>query len=340
MRVEFRALDERLPGERWQALFRHYLPAYRSWFLREGDAARPSYLACLRALRRHMPELIPLYERLVALAGDGDAEARFLSLYRPTPYLTGCSQAVWSRERPLLIRNYDYSPRLWEGILLRSAWNETPVVAMSDCLWGALDGINAHGLAVSLAFGGRKVVGDGFGIPLVLRYALEFCESTRQAVDLIARIPVHMAYNVTVLDASGDFRTLLLAPDREPVVLKRPLATNHQHAVEWHEHAAVTGSIDRERKLEVHLADPNESPERFADRFLEPPLYSTAHGRGWGTLYTAVYDPADRSVTLRWPGYSMQQGCRSFSERALALTYPSAEAAPAADASGAGDPPG
>jgi predicted choloylglycine hydrolase len=325
MQVEFRALDEELPGARWQALFQRYWPAYRGWFLREGDAARPSYLACLRALRGHMPELVPVYERLVELAGGGDPEARFLSLYRPTPYLSGCSQAVWSRERPLLLRNYDYSPELWEGVLLRSAWNGSPVLAMSDCLWGALDGINAHGLAVSLAFGGRRVVGDGFGIPLVLRYLLEFCEATPQAVDVLLRIPVHMAYNVTLLDASGAYCTVLLAPDREPSVLKRALATNHQHAVEWHEHAIATGSIDRERLLERHLADPDESVERFGNRFLEPPLYSTAHGRGWGTLYTAVYDPTERAVSVRWPGYSRQQACRSFSERALVLSYPSAQ---------------
>jgi predicted choloylglycine hydrolase len=328
MQIEFLALDEPLPGERWQSLFQRTWPAYRSWFLREGDAARPSYGACLRALRGHMPELVPLYERLVDLAGGGDPEARFLSLYRPTPYLSGCSQAVWVRERPLLIRNYDYSPNLWEGMLLRSAWNGSPVVAMSDCLWGALDGINAHGLAVSLAFGGRKVVGDGFGIPLVLRYVLEFCETTRQAVELLLRIPVHMAYNVTLLDASGAYCTALLAPDRDPAVLRRALATNHQHGIEWHEHALATGSIDREQLLERHLEDPAESVERFAERFLEPPLYAAAHGRGWGTLYTAVYDPIAAAVSVRWPGYAMEQGCRSFSERALVLTYPSAEAAP------------
>ena len=44
---------------------------------------------------------------------------------------------------------------------------------MSDCLWGLLDGINDAGLAVSLAFGGRATR-EGFGIPLVVRYLLEW----------------------------------------------------------------------------------------------------------------------------------------------------------------------
>ena len=48
---------------------------------------------------------------------------------------------------------------------------------MSDCLWGLLDGVNDAGLAVSLTFGGRRVLGDGFGIPIVIRYLLETCET-------------------------------------------------------------------------------------------------------------------------------------------------------------------
>ena len=47
---------------------------------------------------------------------------------------------------------------------------------MSDCLWGLLDGMNDRGLAVSLTFGGRPDVGDGFAIPLVVRYVLETCD--------------------------------------------------------------------------------------------------------------------------------------------------------------------
>ena len=67
-----------------------------------------------------MPELMPTFEKLVELAGGSDQAARFLSLYCPTPYFAGCSQAVWTRDDPLLIRNYDYNPLLWDAILLHS----------------------------------------------------------------------------------------------------------------------------------------------------------------------------------------------------------------------------
>jgi predicted choloylglycine hydrolase len=164
------AVQELTPGPRWGGIYRHHAEGYRHWFLREGDAARPSYPVASGALRQHMPELVPVYESLVDLAGGGDLAARLLSLWCPTPYLTGCSQAVWKGERTLLVRNYDYHPELWDGVMLSSAWTGRRVIGMLDSLWGVLDGINESGLAVSLAFGGRPVVGTGFGMPLILRY--------------------------------------------------------------------------------------------------------------------------------------------------------------------------
>jgi predicted choloylglycine hydrolase len=74
---------------------------------------------------------------------------------------------------------------------------------MSDCLWGLLDGINDAGLAVSVTFGGRAVSGDGFAIPLVLRYVLEVCDSVQDACEILARVPVHASQNVTLFDRSA-----------------------------------------------------------------------------------------------------------------------------------------
>ena len=315
------AVEELQPGPRWERLFRRLEPGYRRWFLREGDAARPSYMEGSRALRRHMPELMPVYDALVDLAGGGDLVARMLTLWRPTPYLTGCSQAVWAHGAPLLIRNYDYHPMLWDGALLSTAWTGRRVVGMLDSLWGLLDGVNEDGLAVSLAFGGRQVVGEGFGMPLVLRYVLETCTTTDEAVAAITRIPTHMSYNVTVVDAEGDHRTVFAAPDREPVTTRRPLATNHQRVVEWQAFAHATASVDRERYLRARLDDPDETTDRFVRRFLEPPLHLARFQHGWGTLYTAVYQPRQAGVTLHWGNASLRQSVHHFTDTAVTLAF-------------------
>jgi hypothetical protein len=69
MELTFRAVSESNPGEKWRMLFHAHWPGYRKWFLSEGDEARPSYLASVRALRQHMPEIVPTYEKLCDLAG-------------------------------------------------------------------------------------------------------------------------------------------------------------------------------------------------------------------------------------------------------------------------------
>jgi predicted choloylglycine hydrolase len=268
-----------------------------------------------------MPELVPLWEELTRLAGGGEEVARLLSLYRPTPYLSGCSQAVWTRGAPLLVRNYDYHPAACEGSFLATAWTGTRVLAASDCLWGVLDGVNEHGLTVALAFGGRRVVGDGFGIPLVLRYVLELCRTTDEGAAVLARVPCNMAYNVSLVDASGAHAVVHVAPDRQPLRMDTSVATNHQRRVEWPEHDRVTRSAERERFLAERLQDPALDAAGFTALFLEPPLFSRNYARAFGTLYTAAYRPLERSLLCLWPGASVRQSLDDFRETELDVAF-------------------
>ncbi|SDZ91739.1 C45 family autoproteolytic acyltransferase/hydolase [Rubrimonas cliftonensis] len=301
MALTFRAVSEDAPGPLWAGLFREHWPAYRRWWLKQGAEARPTYRESREALSAAMPEMIGLYEALCDLAGGGDLEARFLSFHCPPPYLSACSQAVWPGEAPLLVRNYDYSPALFDALALRTRWGGVGVKGVSDGLWGLVDGVNEAGLAVSLTFGGRQVVGDGFGVPLILRYVLQTCETAEEAGRRLARIPCHMSYNVTALDAKRRYLTAYLAPDRPAVVTHAAVATNHQERVEWETHARFTATVERERYLLHRLTLHVEPQERFIAAFLRPPLYSLAFARGFGTLFTAAYRPREYGFELRWP---------------------------------------
>lgn len=326
MQLRFRGLREDTPGEKTAARFQRSWPAYQKWFLKEGDSRRPGYLTCRAAMSHYMPELIPTWQWVSELVGGGDQEARMLSLYRPTPYLSGCSQAIWRGDSALLIRNYDYHPKHCDGVILFSNWNGTRVIAQSDSLWGVLDGINEHGLALSLAFGGRQIVGDGFGIPLVLRYILEFCRTAEQALLVLQRVPSHMAYNVHVLDREGKALNVHVSPDRSIHVFDSPVATNHQQDVEWTRHAEVTKSLEREQFLTEQLN--NGGSEPFVNLFLRPPLYSTRFDMGFGTLYTAVYDPQELTATFHWPNHTWTQSFDGFAESELLIRYPTPSAHP------------
>jgi len=175
---------------------------------------------------------------------------------------------------------------------------------------------------VALSFGGRDVVGEGFGIPLVLRYVLELCRTTAEAAAVLERVPSHMAYNVSLLDAAGRRAVVAVAPDRPTSVREADVATNHQELQGLTRLAKATKSAERERFVYERLADPQLDAETFTQLFLEPPLFNTAYERAHGTLYTAVYRPREGSASFLWQGGLRQdQSFDAFEPRELDVSY-------------------
>jgi len=281
-------------------------PALERWWLADLAAgARTPDAATVeearRALTEHMPELVPLWERLVELAGGSDLAATILALWNPPAFLTGCSQAVVKQRGPALLRNYDWDYRLFDATVATTGYLGRHVVGTEDCGWGLLDGVNDAGLAVSLTFGGRPVVGQGFGIPLVMRYVLQTCASVDEAVEALVRVPVHMAYNVTATDTTGQVATVFVGPDRAAEVTDASATTNHQGVVEWRPYCDAIRSEERLDSL-IEQLERGDDVDEVTTSMLRDPLYATAFDKGFGTLYTAVLRPVERSITYHWPG--------------------------------------
>jgi predicted choloylglycine hydrolase len=174
-------------------------------------------------------------------------------------------------------------PSLCETTLMTYRFGERRTMAMSDCLWGALDGVNEDGLAVALAFGGRHQIGRGFAVTLLLRYLLEQCGDVAQALEAVPAVPVNLSYNVVLVDAGGDAALVRVAPDREP-------------------------EVERETVIAAALADPATTLDDMEAVFLREPVQRDPALHTWGTVYTARYDAARRAVRLLWPDeqWSMQ----------------------------------
>ena len=119
----FRSIEEARAGDKWRREFDSRWPAYKDWFIRSDEAKRPTYLDSVSALRRYMPEFLPVYEDMVELAGGGDRAARFLAQYCPPPLFPGCSQAVYIKDEPVMVRNYDYSPYLCDGLVMHTRFD-------------------------------------------------------------------------------------------------------------------------------------------------------------------------------------------------------------------------
>ncbi|MGF1670644.1 MAG: C45 family autoproteolytic acyltransferase/hydrolase [Balneolaceae bacterium] len=318
MFIKIKSIDEEIPGEKWLEVFERTWPYYRAWYTQEGLTARPGYLSCIEALEEYMPELMPVYQQICELSGGGDISSRYLSMWNPPAFMSGCTQMVWTKKNPALIRNYDYNPKWFEGVMLKSNWLQ-PVIGISDCNWGLLDGMNESGLCASLNFGGRNTVGNGFGIPLVIRYLLETCKYVGEAIKVLERIPVHMAYNVMLLDKNGDYVTLFLGPDRAPGLVKKQTCTNHQEDIVWHDYAKETQTIERERALEQYLSDEEMDLTSLFKKFLEPPLYQYDMKKSYCTLYSAAWFPKTGEARLFWKENDLKQSFLNFNENQITV---------------------
>ncbi len=329
MKFTFRAFAEDEPGATWQEEFHDRWPAYKRWFLRFGDRERPTYLESIRALKRHVPEMISTYEQMVELAGGGDRAARFLAQYCPPPLFRGCSQAVYFEEESVLVRNYDYSPYIFDGLVMRSRFDQRAVVAMIDCMSGVLDGMNSDGLAVSMSFGGRLEFGIGFGIPIVLRYLLEYAGNVQEACELLQRIPVNGAYNVMLLDRDNQFETIAIAPGHEPLRMGTRVSTNHQPGSSWPLYEEKVHTHLRYQHLHEVTSSQSLSATDFSRQFLLPPLYSNQFGRGFGTLYSAAFYPQRGACEYFWPEHTWSLDLDKFAERKYRINFTDPQGYPA-----------
>ena len=300
------------PGAAWVERFAAGRAAAEQWYRGQGLAEPPGAVECRAALARHMPELLPPYDRACALVGGDDMTRRIISHYRPPPFDHGCSQAVWlGPGGPALVRNYDWA---LDGVSDRfelTCWFGRRVIAKAQRPWGGcIDGMNEDGLVAGLNFGGSPVQGLGFSIILMLRYVLETCTRVEQAVAALRRIPVALSQNVTLLDRSGAHATLFLGPGREPAVSRVPVSTNHQELPLPPHSARLAHSVRRQQALLAALDDPAMTLADLTARFLEPPIYSRRAVST--TAYTAVYRPAEGCVDYLWPGETRRQSFDRF----------------------------
>ena len=283
--------------------FNEFWSEYKYWYqAKKPNASNPVLLKEAESqLTKVMPELIPVYESFREISNDCAIAANFLTGYQPPAYLVNCSQAVLNNEQPILIRNYDLSPALSENLITHSNFFGQSIIGTNECLWGLDDGMNSSGLAASLTFGGSKKVGKGFGIPFIMRYVLETCETVKQAVKVLQRVPSHMAYNITLLDKQGDFATVMVAPEREAIVTKERCITNHQQQVTWPEQARFSKTVERKKYLDKLLKDKSMDKSKIIDSFLNTPLRSSNYAQQFGTVFTAIYQPEQGMMAYHWP---------------------------------------
>ena len=55
-------------------------------------------------------------------------------------------------------------------------------------------------------------------------------------------------------------------------------------------------------------------------------MHNTGYEQGFGTIYTAIYHPAEGRAEYRWPGYAWDQSLDDFSPGSRTVRLPSSNA--------------
>jgi predicted choloylglycine hydrolase len=82
------------------------------------------------------------------------------------------------------------------------------------------DGVNEHGLAAGLCFVYPKVNKPGFNAGMLIRYILEKCKTTGDAITALKSLPIASSQTITLADASGDIA--VIECNAEKLVIIRP----------------------------------------------------------------------------------------------------------------------
>lgn len=281
-----------------------------------------------------------LNEELAGLADALAVRPEKLFYYSMTYLLPRCSHvallsAVTADGKPLLARNYEFSHQAEDFCLVRTAVKgKYAHLGTSVLHLGRDDGINEHGLAVTISSCGfpvgalpymRAPKNKGLQFWAVTRALLENCRDVSEALACLEGMPIAYNLNLILLDRSGRaalFETLdgrraqkVIEPDSAQQML---WATNHAvlpqlaaiepqvmaHSARRYDYigqqlSGKTGITVPALKNMLLAEYPNGLCCHYFDEF-------------FGTTKSMLLSPADGTVELCWGGEAAN-GWRTYS---------------------------
>lgn len=218
--------------------------------------------SCAAECERHVPELL---EELEGVAEGGGFERETLfALALALDAEPGCSAVALSGNlaaggATLFGRNYDFFASFGEFAAVYETRPEGALasVGCSDVFLGREDGVNEEGVAVAMAYVGRREQRPGVMFHLAVRAILDRCRTTGEAVGFLEGIPHVRNHNFLVADRSGDLAVVEAGP--RAVDVSRPdggiaAITNHFRSERMATAEGTAGrSPDSERRLETLL---------------------------------------------------------------------------------------
>ncbi len=177
---------------------------------------------CRKEYARHYPEVL---EEIKGVADGNETDLKILHAILFSMYCfeldNRCTCFALSTDKEIIFgRNSDFLVSL-EKYYMNCIYklvggyafngNTTAYVEMED-------GVNEHGLAAGLTFVYPRLRKPGLNSGMLLRYILEKCKTTKEAVEQFHLLPIASAQTITLADKYGDIAVVESNPEQVVVI--------------------------------------------------------------------------------------------------------------------------
>jgi predicted choloylglycine hydrolase len=193
-------------------------------------------------------------------------------------------------------------------------------IGFSSCLFGRRDGINHHGLSVTMSGGFSAGMpwewpkGRGFDYPIVVRSLLDHCQTVSEALELLQGIPAHFYVNLIVADRSSHAALVEFAGYQRAVKQLSGstgdgylVATNHYTMPDLLEHNTNEGTMGHSVPRHDFIRSRLEASVPNVDKETLRSILTTEHAPGccfpyyaygMGTLWSMIFDLSAGNVEI------------------------------------------
>ncbi|WP_323741894.1 C45 family peptidase [Salinibacillus xinjiangensis] len=243
-------------------------------------------------LQTYTPHLVEEIQGLADGVGVSfqKAAALFSGYDVPKVDAMGCTAFV---NQHFYVRNYDFSPELYDGIFTLVQPNQSNAIAGYNLqLLGRHDGVNEQGLVGGIHFVSNVDYRKGFSAWTSLRMVLDVCSTVDDAYHLLKELPHAACYNFSLADQHGNMAVVEASPEQ---VNKRSHPSSmycvnrfQTKPMEDKNRSNIEGSLKRESFLETIKS---ESHEELFNLFrnIDSPLFFTDYEELFGTIHTFSY---------------------------------------------------
>lgn len=277
-----------------------------------SDERKEFAIRCRPIYEKFYPEIV---EEIKGMADGLQIDYMDISDFLFTMYCfvfdNKCSCLVFSyKGKTVFARNSDFVVSIEE--LCDSAFyklNNAYSFVGNTTAWTEIeDGVNEHGLAVGLTFIYPVKIKPGFNAGMLVRYILEKCKTTDEAILALKKIPIASPQTITLADRFGNIavvecncdKVVVLAPEQGKNYV---FTTNHFISEEMQEYqfdgVDDVHSHERYETLVNAFANSQDYSLDFVRNLLSGKMgFMCQYNRrqGLDTVWSSIYDLTDGTI--------------------------------------------